>query len=44
MWQFLYQNIENDEDFWMEIQSGQLKEKVFKFVKLINDKFNNDKY
>ncbi|MGV8964279.1 MAG: PD-(D/E)XK nuclease family protein [Candidatus Saccharimonadaceae bacterium] len=43
-WQFFYSNIENNEQFWLDIKSGKAKERARQFVKLINDNFNNDKY
>jgi hypothetical protein len=44
MWQFFYRNIENNDQFWIEIQSGKAKEKAKNFVKLICDNFNDEKY
>jgi hypothetical protein len=44
MWQFLYSNIENNEQFWIDINSGKAKERAKNFVKLIVDNFNNEKY
>jgi len=44
MWQFFYSNIDNNEQFWLDIKSGKAKERARQFVKLVNDNFNNDKY
>lgn len=44
MYQFFYINIENNEQFWLDIKSGKAKDRAGQFVKLINDNFNNDKY
>jgi len=44
MWKFFYRNIDNDEQFWLDIKSGKAKERAKRFIKLINDNFNNEKY
>lgn len=44
MWQFFYSNIENNEQFWLDVKSGEAKERAKRFIKLINDNFNSDKY
>jgi hypothetical protein len=44
MWQFFYSNIENNEQFWLDINNRKAKDRAKQFVKLINDNFNNDKY
>lgn len=44
MWQFFYSNIENNEQFWIDIKSGKAKERAKNFVKIICDNFNNEKY
>lgn len=44
MWQYFYENIESNEQFWIDIKSGKAKERARQFIKLINDNFNNDRY
>ena len=44
MWQFFYRNIENNDQFWIDIKSGKAKERAKDFVKLICDNFNDEKY
>ncbi|MCR9015337.1 PD-(D/E)XK nuclease family protein [Aquiflexum gelatinilyticum] len=44
MWQFFYKNIENSEQFWIDIESGKAKERAKTFIKLICDNFNDEKY
>ncbi|MFN3641171.1 MAG: PD-(D/E)XK nuclease family protein [Flavobacterium sp.] len=44
MWQFFYSNIENNEQFWIDIKSGKAKERAKNFVKLICENFNDEKY
>jgi hypothetical protein len=44
MWQFFYSNIENNEQFWIDIKSGKAKERAKNFIKIICDNFNNEKY
>lgn len=44
MWQFFYSNIENNEQFWIDIKRGKAKERAKNFVKLICDNFNDEKY
>jgi len=44
MYQFLYRDIENNSDFWVEIRNGKLKEKVKIFVQKIITNFDTDKY
>lgn len=44
MWQFFYNNIEYNEQFWVDIKSGKAKERAKNFVKLICDNFNDEKY
>lgn len=44
MWQFFYQGIENNEQFYKDIITGKIKESAKEFIKLINDNFNTNKY
>lgn len=44
MWQYFYRNIESNEQFWIDIKSGEAKKRAKEFVKLICDNFNNEKY
>ncbi len=44
MWQFFYENIDNNKQFWLDIKSGKAKERAKQFMKLINDNFNDGKY
>lgn len=44
MYQFFYRNIDSNQQFWLDIISGKAKERAKKFVKLINDNFNANKY
>lgn len=40
----LYTNIHIDNSFWLEINSGEAKQKVKEIVKAINDNFNTSEY
>ncbi len=42
IWQFFYKNIENNEQFWIDITTGKAKEQAKEFVKLICDNFNKE--
>lgn len=44
MWQFFYSNIENNEQFWLDIKNGNAKTRAKQFIKLINDKFNDERF
>ncbi len=44
MYQFFYRNIDNNQQFWLDINNGKAKERAKEFVNLINDNFNTDKY
>lgn len=44
MWQFLYKNIETNEQFWLAIKNGKAKDKAKKMIIAINENFNTDKY
>jgi len=44
MYQHFYRNIENNQEFWMDIQNGKAKQRAKEFIKLINDNFNTEKY
>lgn len=44
MYRLMYQNIENDPKFWIEINNGNAKENVKEFVKKIIDNFDNNNY
>lgn len=44
MWQFFYSSIDNNEQFWIDIKSGKAKDRAKKFIKLISDNFNDEKY
>ena len=44
MWQFFYSSIDNNEKFWIDIKSGEAKDRAKKFIKLISDNFNDEKY
>lgn len=44
MWQFFYNNIENNEQFWIDIKSEKAKERAKNFIKIICENFNDEKY
>lgn len=44
MWQFFYTNIENNEQFWVELKNGNAKARAKQFIKLINDNFNDERF
>lgn len=44
MWQIFYRNVENNIEFWTEINNGNAARRAEQFVKLIIENFNNDKY
>jgi hypothetical protein len=44
IWQFFYRDIDKNEEFWIEIQNGEAKNRARKFIQLINDNFNTDSY
>ncbi|EJF10589.1 PD-(D/E)XK nuclease family protein [Pontibacter sp. BAB1700] len=44
LWQYFYENVENNTDFWLDIYKGEAKKRAREFVKLINDNFNTAEY
>lgn len=44
LYQFIYRNIDQNPQFWLDIHSGKAKNKAKEFVNLINNNFNTDKY
>ena len=44
MWQYLYYNIENTTDFWMDIRNGEAKRRAKEFIEKINNNFNTAVY
>lgn len=44
MWQFLYSNIENTTNFWLDIRNGKAKERAKEFIEKINSNFNTANY
>lgn len=44
MYQFFYSSIDNNKEFWLDINNGTAKSRAMDFVQLINSNFNLDKY
>lgn len=44
LWKDLYSNINNNPEFWLDINSGEAKARIKEFVEIVVSNFNNNNY